>query len=325
MSDTPSAAAEQQQQQPEVSLDLHNTPIAIDTKAVEPTINTSLPTTTLADQTSNDSTKVTPSSTLQETASSPSSPAPTSFYDGLDLELEGESLSQSTSSPSPSPPPPSSLPTPTASTPTAATAAAAESSSGVSTDSNVSPSTTNRFGAKKMRTNPGSNISRRITMLAAGKNENGSDLHTTEHTKAPSLLGDGEITPDGSEYPDSFFEEILRSDQTTLSRSFTTMPKPTPRSTTLTSKTSMPLRLPSSSINSAAAGGEDTEPAFVPSGDVEDDLKRLQAELTKTKETKTKAEADAKAQRVTVMSLKTEVQLVRNVLKRRETELGDVK
>ena len=63
----------------------------------------------------------------------------------------------------------------------------------------------------------------------------------------------------------------------------------------------------------------------MPSGDLEEDLKRLQAELAKTKDTKAKAEADAKAQRVTVMSLKTEVQLVRNVLKRRETELGDVK
>lgn len=161
-------------------------------------------------------------------------------------------------------------------------------------------------------------------MLAAGKNENGSDLHTNDHTKAPSNGGD--ITPDGSEYPDSFFEEILREDQANLSRSSTTIPKPTPRSTILTSKTSMPLRLPSStSKNSTAATGEDAEPAFVPSGDMEEDLKRLQAELTKTKDTKSKAEADAKAQRVTVMSLKTEVQLVRNVLKRRETELGDVK
>lgn len=163
-------------------------------------------------------------------------------------------------------------------------------------------------------------------MLAAGKNENGSDLHTTDHTKAPSNGGD--ITPDGTEYPDSFFEEILREDhQASLSRSSTTIPKPTPRSTTLTSKASMPLRLPSSpSRNStAAATGEDAEPAFVPSGDMEEDLKRLQNELAKTKDTKSKAEADAKAQRVTVMSLKTEVQLVRNVLKRRETELGDVK
>lgn len=58
---------------------------------------------------------------------------------------------------------------------------------------------------------------------------------------------------------------------------------------------------------------------------MEEDLKRLQNELAKTKDTKSKAEADAKAQRVTVMSLKTEVQLVRNVLKRRETELGDIK
>lgn len=160
-------------------------------------------------------------------------------------------------------------------------------------------------------------------MLAAGKNENGSDLHTNDHTKAP--WGGGDTSPDGSEYPDSFFEEILREDQANLSRSSTTIPKPTPRSTILTSKTSMPLRLSSSTSKNSTAAGEDAEPAFVPSGDVEEDLKRLQSELTKTKDTKSKAEADAKAQRVTVMSLKTEVQLVRNVLKRRETELGDVK
>ncbi|KAG0293811.1 hypothetical protein BGZ96_002261 [Linnemannia gamsii] len=313
MSDTSSS---QQPQQSEVSLDLDSAiPVSIDTKAIN-NINTSVPTSaTLADKASKDvaeDTPFPPSSTFQETIASPSSPspAPNSFYDGLDLDLEGASLTQSTTSPSPSPPLPS-------------TTQSASAESGVSNDSNVSPSTTNRFGAKKVRVNPGSNISRRITMLAAGKNENGSDLHTNDHTKAP---WGGDTTPDGSEYPDSFFEEILREDQANLSRSSTTIPKPTPRSTTLTSKTSMPLRLPSStSKNSTAATGEDAEPAFVSSGDVEDDLKRLQAELTKTKDTKSKAEADAKAQRVTVMSLKTEVQLVRNVLKRRETELGDVK
>ncbi|KAF9142409.1 hypothetical protein BG015_000928, partial [Linnemannia schmuckeri] len=322
MSDTYSS---QQQQQPEVSLDLVSTPVSIDTKTVN---NTPVPsTTTLADNKANkDVAEIIPfhpSSTLQETTASPSSPSPAlnSFYDGLDLDLEGASLTQSTSSPSPSPPLPSAATAVTQPTP-----ASVESTSGVSTDSNVSPSTTNRFGAKKIRVNPGSNISRRITMLAAGKNENGSDLHTTDHTKAPSNGGD--ITPDGTEYPDSFFEEILREDQqAALTRSSTTIPKPTPRSTTLTSKASMPLRLPSSASKNSTttATGDDAEPAFVPSGDMEEDLKRLQAELAKTKDTKTKAEADAKAQRVTVMSLKTEVQLVRNVLKRRETELGDVK
>ncbi|KAF9136798.1 hypothetical protein BGX30_010857 [Mortierella sp. GBA39] len=323
MSDTPSS---QQQQQPEVSLDLDSTPASIDTKAIN---NVSVPTTTtLADgKASKDFAEVTPfhpSSTLQETTASPSSPspAPNSFYDGLDFDLDGGSLTQSTSSPSPSPPLPSTATRPTSA---AVTPATVESASGVSTDSNVSPSTTNRFGAKKARANPGSNISRRITMLAAGKNENGSDLHTTDHTKAP--LNGGDISPDGTEYPDSFFEEILREDhQASLSRSSSAIPKPTPRSTTLTSKTSMPLRLPSTFKNSTTATtGEDAEPAFLPSGDIEEDLKRLQTELAKTKDTKSKAEADAKAQRVTVMSLKTEVQLVRNVLKRRETELGDVK
>ncbi|KAF9967163.1 hypothetical protein BGZ70_010563 [Mortierella alpina] len=206
-----------------------------------------------------------------------------------------------------------------------------------SVDSNATSSDTNRFGAKKIRVNPGSNISRRITMLAAGKNENGSDLHTTDHASAPDIgSSSGQTTPDPSEYPDSLFEELLRQDQTTLSRSFTTMPKPASRPTsTLTSKHSLPSKLPSTNGGSsryststmASKDGDATvaEPAFVPSGDLEEDLKRLQAELAKTKDTKAKAEADAKAQRVTVMSLKTEVQLVRNVLKRRETELGDVK
>ncbi|KAF8936467.1 hypothetical protein BGZ47_009481 [Haplosporangium gracile] len=322
-------SSSQQQQQPEASLDLDSTPVSIDTKIIN---NTPLPTTTtLADDKANkDVAEIIPfhsSSNLQETTASPSSPSPAlnSFYDGLDLDLEGASLTQSTSSPSPSPPLPSAATAATRPTP-AATPASVESTSGVSTDSNVSPSNTNRFGAKKMRANPGSNISRRITMLAAGKNENGSDLHTTDHTKAPSNGGD--ITPDGTEYPDSFFEEILREDQQmALTRSSTTIPKPTSRPTTLTSKTSMPLRLPSSAFKNSTttATGDDVEPAFVPSGDMEEDLKRLQAELTKTKDIKIKAEADAKAQRVTVMSLKTEVQLVRNVLKRRETELGDVK
>ncbi|KAI1319454.1 hypothetical protein EDD11_004031 [Mortierella claussenii] len=162
-------------------------------------------------------------------------------------------------------------------------------------------------------------------MLAAGKNENNSDLHTTDHIKAhdaSASLSSGRESPDPNDYPDSFFEELLRQDQTTVSRSYSTMPKaPTRPTNTLISKNSLPIRLPSS------IKGDDvvSEPPFVSSGNLEDDLKRLEAELVKTKETKAKAEADAKSQRVTVMSLKTEIQLVRNVLKRRETELGDVK
>ncbi|KAF9961279.1 hypothetical protein BGZ72_004200 [Mortierella alpina] len=252
-------------------------------------------------------------------------PAAASFYNSLELDLES----------SPSPPLPHSQTdaqdiTAVPATPATPTTPTTPSSPSLA-DSNVTRSDTNKFGAKKIRVNPGSNISRRITMLAAGKNENGSDLHTTDHTSAPSS---GQITPDPSDYPDSFFEELLREDQTTLARSFTTMPKPASRPTsTLTSKNSLPSKLPSTngtsrySTSSVASKDGDAmaEPAFVPSGDLEEDLKRLQAELAKTKDTKAKAEADAKAQRVTVMSLKTEVQLVRNVLKRRETELGDVK
>ncbi|CAO3568225.1 unnamed protein product [Mortierella alpina] len=255
--------------------------------------------------------------------------AAASFYNSLELDLESSSpspsLSHTRTDTQDIDPVPATPATPT--TPT--------TPSSTSVDSNVTSSETNRFGAKKIRVNPGSNISRRITMLAAGKNENGSDLHTTDHASAPDIgSSSGQTTPDPSEYPDSLFEELLRQDQTTLSRSFTTMPKPTSRPTsTLTSKNSLPSKLPSAngssrySTSSMASKDGDAvaEPAFVPSGDLEEDLKRLQAELTKTKDTKAKAEADAKAQRVTVMSLKTEVQLVRNVLKRRETELGDVK
>ncbi|KAF9922999.1 hypothetical protein FBU30_006880 [Linnemannia zychae] len=322
MSDTLSSP--QPQQHLEAGTDFDSTSAIPSTIATKTDNNTSVsPASTLTDPTSKDDNNVTPSSTLQEAipASPLQSPVPNAFYDGLELELEGKSFTKST----PSPPP-------TASTSTATVpplrprssqlaTSLAETNAGVSTDSNVSPSTTNRFGPKKsVRAPTGSNISRRITMLAAGKNENGSDLYTTAHTRAPS--------PDGSEYPDSFFEEILREDQAnSLARANGAIPKPTPRSTH-TSQHSMPMRLPSStSVHSTAitAGGDDSEPAFVPSGDMEEDLKRLQAELAKTKETKSKAEADAKAQRITVMSLKTEVQLVRNVLKRRETELGDVK
>ncbi|KAF9194905.1 hypothetical protein BGZ50_005538 [Haplosporangium sp. Z 11] len=230
------------------------------------------------------------------------------FYDNLELEIEA-----------PPTPSPSHTPSPLDVTPSSVTDRNTGSSSTSATATAAS-----KFGSKKIRVSPGSNISRRITMLASGKNENGSDEHTTDHAKAPSS---GQTTPDPSDYPDSFFEELLREDQTTLSRSFTTMPKSTsttPRNSMLASKTSMPVRLPSqspsgSNDDAASDGG------FVSTGDLEEDLKRLQTELAKTKDTKAKAEAEAKAQRVTVMSLKTEVQLVRNVLKRRETELGDVK
>ncbi|KAF9272566.1 hypothetical protein BGZ68_002300 [Mortierella alpina] len=257
--------------------------------------------------------------------------AATSFSNGHELDLESSTsppLSHNRTDTQDFDAVPATPVTPT--TPTAPT-----TPSSTLAENNVTRSDTNKYGAKKIRVNPGSNISRRITMLASGKNENGSDLHTTDHTSAPDIgSSSGQLTPDPSDYPDSFFEELLREDQTTLSRSFTTMPKPASRPTsTLTSKNSLPSKLPSTNGSSRYStssviskdGDAMAEPAFVPSGDLEEDLKRLQAELAKTKDTKAKAEADAKAQRVTVMSLKTEVQLVRNVLKRRETELGDVK
>lgn len=245
--------------------------------------------------------------------SSPSVPAPSSsFYDSLEIETElSPKVGQESSSPilkrlssSSSPVSPIDKPSITS----------------------TSPLNTSKFGSKKVRAG-GSNIARKIELLAAGKNENGSDLHTTTSSSFVSNpSSSGQTTPDPSDYPDSFFEDLLRSEQTTISRSFSTMPKPTPRKTTPTTSSSMPLQTSKfggkGSDTNGTTNGDDT---LVLSGDLEEDLKRLQTELTKTKEVKAKAEADAKAQRVTVMSLKTEVQLVRNVLKRRETELGDVK
>ncbi|KAF9577118.1 hypothetical protein BGW38_007876, partial [Lunasporangiospora selenospora] len=178
-------------------------------------------------------------------------------------------------------------------------------------------------------------------MLASGKNENNSDQHTlTSPPSTPGFSNNGETegngssgreSPDLNDYPDSFFEQLLREDQTTLSRSFTTMPKkPATRTASTVSTHSLPgrfnsARFSSSSQATAVAGEDEEEPLFVESGDLQEDLKKLQTELSKAKDTKTRAEADAKAQRVTVMQLKTEIQLVRNVLKRRETELGDAK
>ncbi|KAF8929677.1 hypothetical protein BGZ58_008784 [Dissophora ornata] len=231
-----------------------------------------------------------------------------SFYSNLDLDLDLDTTAPSS--------PSSSSQTASSSPPTPTTTSEAT----FSTESNITPSTATMFGSKKIRTNPGSNISRRITMLAAGKNENNSDEHTTDHAKTSNPSG--RESPDPSDYPDSLFEEILRQDQTTISRSFTTMPK---TKTNLFSKSSLPIRVPTSAKSNGADDDVPPSPAFVSSGDVQEDLRRLEIELAKSKETKAKAEADAKTQRVTVMSLKTEMQLVRNVLKRRETELGDVK
>ncbi|KAG0318189.1 hypothetical protein BGZ99_005817 [Dissophora globulifera] len=255
--------------------------------------------------------------------------ANSSFYNNLELDLEtppAASAANSSALPAllastqpvniPLPP------TPSATTPTSTPA------SPFAADSNNIA----KYGTKKTRTNPGSNISRRITMLAAGKNENNSDEHTvpspSDYSSPHPSSSTGRDSPDPSDYPDSFFEELLRQDQTTLARSQATMPKPTPRPTinnNLGSKYSMPIRLPSATKNGDEADDIPPSPAFVSSGDTQEDLRRLEVELTKSKETKSKAEADAKAQRTTVMSLKTELQLVRNVLKRRETELGDVK
>ncbi|KAF9406123.1 hypothetical protein BGZ94_003230, partial [Podila epigama] len=278
-------------------------------------------------------------STLTSTSSS-------SFYNSLDLEAETvqattspllkqqqqqqqqqqPSLSvSSTSLPSPSSSPPSFAKTPT--TPTEPTT------------TSTSPLNPSKFGTKKIRTGgTGSKISQRISALAAGKTENGSDQHTVTASTSvsnPADGGDGRTTPDPADYPDSFFEDLLRSDQTTISRSFTTMPKPTPRNTTLTHSSTMPLQTSrfgtkiggtknDTTTTTNGTTNENDTPVEL-SGDLEEDLKRLQVELAKTKEVKVKAEADAKAQRLAVMSLKTEVQLVRNVLKRKETELGDVK
>ncbi|KAG0355836.1 hypothetical protein BG005_005242 [Podila minutissima] len=264
-------------------------PVTIDTRSPRPDLNT-----------------VEPAHTPTNT-SSPSVPAPpsSSFYDSLEIETElSPKVDQESSSP---------------------IMKRLSSTSSLVSPIDTSPLNTNKLGSKKIRAG-GSNIARRIELLAAGKNENGSDLHTTTSTSFVSNpSSSGQTTPDPSDYPDSFFEDLLRSEQTTISRSFSSMPKPTPRKTTPTASSSMPLQTSKFGKTSDANGASATDDTLILSGDLEEDLQRLQAELTKTKEVKAKAEADAKAQRLTVMSLKTEVQLVRNVLKRRETELGDIK
>ncbi|KFH66868.1 hypothetical protein MVEG_07393 [Podila verticillata NRRL 6337] len=247
------------------------------------------------------------------TSPTPSAPS-SSFYDSLEIETELSPKDQETPAPILKQAPSTSTPVSPIDKPSI---------------TSTSPLNTSKFGSKKIRAG-GSNIARRIELLAAGKNENGSDLHTTTSSSFVSNPeSSGQTTPDPSDYPDSFFEDLLRSEQTTISRSFTTMPKPTPRKTTPTASSSMPLQSRFGSVkgdtNTNGTNGTTNDDTLVLSGDLEEDLKRLQAELAKTKDIKAKAEADAKAQRVTVMSLKTEVQLVRNVLKRRETELGDVK
>ncbi|KAG0032844.1 hypothetical protein BGZ81_010006 [Podila clonocystis] len=273
--------------------DIPSSPVTIDTHSPHPDLNT----VQLAHTPTNNS--------------SPSVPAPPSlsFYDSLEIETElSPKVDQESSSPILK-----------RLSSTSSPVSPIDKPSIIST----SPLNTSKFGSKKIRAG-GSNIARKIELLAAGKNENGSDLHTTT-SFVSNPNSSGQTTPDPSDYPDSFFEDLLRSEQTTISRSFSTMPKPTPRKTTPTTSSSMPLqnsKFGKASDTNVASATDDT---LVLSGDLEEDLKRLQTELTKTKEVKAKAEADAKAQRVTVMSLKTEVQLVRNVLKRRETELGDIK
>lgn len=188
-------------------------------------------------------------------------------------------------------------------------------------------------------------------MLESGKNENNSDTHTVTYNRIHNPATPD--SPDASEFPDELFEELLRQDQQAiLARSATMIPKPTtnpptaaprpstPPSTgaprpTVTHKTSMPLRLPSSiktnnGVFSATPGGSTKNdvppsPAFFSSGNAQEDLKRLEVELNRVREVKVKAEAEAKSQRVAVMALKTEVQMVRSVLSRRDTELSDLK
>ncbi|KAK3815305.1 MAG: hypothetical protein J3Q66DRAFT_344260 [Benniella sp.] len=327
------------------------------------------------------------------TSSSPesSSAAVASFYSDFELDtptpspsftthLEGspELSSINTSSPTPTvvvptPPPTLStttlqalqtLPTPTSptvlqtnstthslmTTPTTPTFASATTPSSIDSFESSIP----RFGARKVRTSQqGSNISRRINMLESGKNENNSDAHTID-TRSTKSSTSGLESPDPSDIPDSFFEELLREDeQRTMSRSMTaasiasttsstaapssssSIPRPT-----ITHKSSMPLRLPSSiknsgmtpittkNVNGRSKTEDDVPPSpavFFKSGDAQEDLRRLEIELNRVKEIKVKAEADAKSQRAAVMAMKTELQLVRNVLKRRETELGDMK
>ncbi|KAF9975905.1 hypothetical protein BGZ73_000252 [Actinomortierella ambigua] len=236
---------------------------------------------------------------------------------------------------------------------------------------------------RKSRIDPESKIGRRLAMMAEGRNENGRDLpdvpllpadQVGSGSNKPSVEDDMADLPDGSEFPDSFWDEILRQDQTTVSRSATTMPKKSssssiaPKTPTSAPITTVPWRstsfvnpLTGNAHNNMAANSTapsshaasrqtsfaslSTKPSFdtvngnsiestpttpgeelnLGAHDPQMELKVLQLELLRTKDGKVKAEEDAKNQRAAVMSLKTEVQFVRNVLKRRETELGDVK
>ncbi|KAG0228724.1 hypothetical protein BGW42_002016 [Actinomortierella wolfii] len=240
---------------------------------------------------------------------------------------------------------------------------------------------------RKSRIDPESRVGRRLAAMAEGRNENGRDLDevppavpsVSNKNNSKSIEDDLADLPDASDFPDSFWDELLRQDQTTVSRSASTMPNKSaavvhPKTPTSAPITTVPWRSTSfvnpltgastntpSSVNgalnnnttttasstapsSATASRQtsfaslSTKPSFdttnsgstptTPGEEISDpqmELRMLQLELLRTKDGKTKAEEDAKSQRAAVMSLKTEVQLVRNVLKRRETELGDVK
>jgi hypothetical protein len=169
-------------------------------------------------------------------------------------------------------------------------------------------------------------------MLESGQNENNSNAHT----RNDSL----DSMPDSSEVSEADLEKLLEEEeQAALSRASSRIPKPTITTTTnipapratVTHKTSMPLRLPSTIKNSNGFGmtkGDDIPPSpapFTPTGDAQADLRQLETEVNRLKEIKVKAENEATSQRVLIVSLKTEAQLVRNVLKRREKELEDMK
>ncbi|KAF9980584.1 hypothetical protein BGZ65_004926 [Modicella reniformis] len=211
-----------------------------------------------------------------------------------------------------------------------------------SSDTNETPSSTARFGTKKPRVRAG-NISQRVNMLESGKNQNNSDLHTVDFNKSQDTFGLD--SPDASAFPESFWEELLKEDQpVTVARAATIAAKPTTIRPIVTHKQSMPLRLPSTIKSSGIFGptinttlnvvkspikhGDDDDcepdsPLYICSGDPQEDLKQFESRLVRAKELKVKAHLDARDLRASIVALKSELEIVRNVLNRKESEVGD--
>ncbi|KAG0222966.1 hypothetical protein BGX31_008775 [Mortierella sp. GBA43] len=300
----------------------------------------STPTTSSTPESSSPLPSTTPLSDTTTTTTTTADAASTSFYSNLDFDLEALPTTASTTPPlRPSQIPiaiqtsaPALSPSPSTALDRVNSASSSMATTPISPTSNADGfGSTPRFGSRHIR-NSASTVHRRINMLESGQNENNSSAHT----RNDSL----DSMPDSAEVSEADLEKLLEEEeQAALSRASSRIPKPTITTTTntpapratVTHKTSMPLRLPSTIKNSNGFGmtkGDDVPPSpatFTPSGDAQADLRKLETEVNRLKEIKVKAENEATSQRVLIVSLKTEAQLVRNVLKRREKELEDMK